>query len=62
MGSSSSKEGLSPGTAVITDGHLRLMEGSEVVIRSGFDSTPGGAPAKPAAGMRPGRNAESHPA
>ena len=44
------KEGLSPGTTVITDGHLRLTEGAVVVIRSGLDSPAGGASAKPAGG------------
>ncbi len=38
------KEGLSPGTRVITDGHLRLTEGAVVVIRSGLDSPASGAP------------------
>lgn len=44
------KEGLSPGTSVITDGHLRLTEGSTVVIRSGLDSPAGGPPPKPPEG------------
>lgn len=44
------KEGLSAGTRVITDGHLRLTEGAVVVIRSDLNSPPGGPSPGPAGG------------